>query len=401
VREAFIRFGQMTEGRYDSSLSNLMKYTDWFMSGNDRADCVMSWLPDQTSDALAFGATSSQALRFGGCRYRGVVENQTEMICRFSPEHRITFMNPAMAGYFGLDPEQAVGERLWDLVTGSMYDCLTGLAAEGKAHECREMMYATPDGEERWLQWSVRPVQDVETGGEFQAVGTDMTTRKCTELALSQANKKLNLLCSITRHDVRNQLAVCFGHLELLRRTLRGEEELNRIAVAAKALGRIRDQVEFTTAYQSVGASKPQWLDAEECFVRAVAGINTTEVKLDIALDRLEVFADPMLERVFYNLMDNSLRHGINVSAIDVHYELQDHWLVLLYGDNGVGVAQADKERLFGIDQGNVGHGLFLAKEILGMTGLAIYETGLPGEGVRFEILVPPSCFRFSRAEPI
>jgi PAS domain S-box-containing protein len=357
----------------------------------------MPWFPEQAAEALAISAASSQSLRSGEIRYRGVVENQTEMICRFSPEHRITFMNSAMANYFGLETEQAIGERLWDLVTGTMYDCLTALASSpcNESNQSRETMYATPEGNERWLQWSVRPVEDPEAGPEFQAVGTDITTKKLTELALAQANRKLSLLCSITRHDITNQVTVCFGHLELLKRSIKDEAALHRVEVAAKSLGRIKNQIDFVSAYQNVGANRPQWLKAGECFRRAFDSIGNADLRLSVDLGRLEVFADPMLERVFYNLLDNSLRHGGHVTKIDVSCEIQDHWMLLYYADDGVGITREEKEQLFELGRGrNTGHGLFLTKEILGMTGMAIYETGTPGEGVRFKILIPPNCYR-------
>jgi PAS domain S-box-containing protein len=360
----------------------------------------MSWLPEQASEALAVGSASAPLPRSCEGRYRGVVENQTEMICRFSPEFRITFMNSAMASYFGLEADQTTGERLWDLVTGSMYDCLTALAEEpnGNRHS-RETMYATPDGDERWLQWSVRSVDDPEAGPEFQAVGTDITIKKLTEMSLAQANKKLNLLCSVTRHDIVNQVTVCFGFLELLKRSVKDESALERVEIAIKSLRSIKNHVDFVTAYQNVGSVRPKWLKADECFRRAFDNIGNPDIRFNLEVGALEIFADPMLERVFYNLLDNSIRHGGHVTRVDISCEVQDHWLLVYYADDGVGISTIEKEQLFELGRSqNAGHGLFLTKEILGMTGLAIYETGTPGKGVRFKILVPPNCYRFARS---
>ena len=46
----------------------------------------------------------------------------------------------------------------------------------------------------------------------------------------------------------------------------------------------------------------------------------------------------------------------------------------------------------------NTGYGLFLTREILGITGLSIEENGEPGQGCRFEILVPHGAYRFGQA---
>ena len=62
-----------------------------------------------------------------------------------------------------------------------------------------------PDGGIRWQQWSDRAVFDRDGRvTEYQSVGRDITDRKRTEQALSEANKKLTLLSGITRHDILN-----------------------------------------------------------------------------------------------------------------------------------------------------------------------------------------------------
>lgn len=72
-----------------------------------------------------------------------------------------------------------------------------------------------------------------------------------------------------------------------------------------------------------------------------------------------------------------------------------DRSLVLVFVDDGVGVPDADKERIFERGFGkNTGLGLFLSREILAITGMTISERGRAGQGVRFEIEVPGSGYR-------
>jgi signal transduction histidine kinase len=69
--------------------------------------------------------------------------------------------------------------------------------------------------------------------------------------------------------------------------------------------------------------------------------------------------------------------------------------MIVIVEDNGIGIPLAEKEKIFTRGYGkNTGLGLFLAKEILAITGIAIRETGIPGEGARFEILVPGGSVR-------
>jgi len=74
--------------------------------------------------------------------------------------------------------------------------------------------------------------------------------------------------------------------------------------------------------------------------------------------------------------------------------------LVLVFGDDGEGIATEDKPRLFTRGFGkNTGLGLFLSREILSITGITITENGMPGMGARSEIRVPAGKFRY-RDEP-
>jgi signal transduction histidine kinase len=73
----------------------------------------------------------------------------------------------------------------------------------------------------------------------------------------------------------------------------------------------------------------------------------------------------------------------------------------VIIGDNGIGIPAELKSEIFepGMMR-NRGLGLFLAKEILSITGLTIKETGVPGKGARFEIHVPLECFRMHQTHP-
>jgi signal transduction histidine kinase len=122
------------------------------------------------------------------------------------------------------------------------------------------------------------------------------------------------------------------------------------------------------------------------------------EITISVTVEGLEVFADPLLEKVFENLIDNSRRHGERVGQISVSaMPSGPKSVAIVFGDNGIGIPEADKERIFKKGFGkNTGLGLFLSREILSITGLSIQETGVYGQGARFEILVPEGKFRFT-----
>ena len=103
-----------------------------------------------------------------------------------------------------------------------------------------------------------------------------------------------------------------------------------------------------------------------------------------------------MLPKVFSNLMDNTLRYSGDQATVTVCAAECEGALIISWKDTGAGVPADEKEKIFERGYGkNTGLGLFLAREILGITGISIREAGEPGKGARFEIIVPPGAYRY------
>lgn len=219
----------------------------------------------------------------------------------------------------------------------------------------------------------------------------DISEQKRSEASIREANRKLNLLNSITRHDVANQLTVLRGYTELARFAKPGPVVAEFLAKMADSADTIQRQIDFTRTYQELGTFAPAWQEIGE-IIRKVRPGNVT---FTTTCDRYEIFADQMLEKVFFNLFDNAVRHGGQVTAITVQCIPADGELIVSVEDNGAGIPLDAKQKIFEHGYGrNTGFGLFLAREILAITGIAIYETGLHGKGARFELHVPQGKFR-------
>lgn len=223
-----------------------------------------------------------------------------------------------------------------------------------------------------------------------------------SEAAFQNANRKLNLLSCITRHDINNQLTVLLAFLHLLAETIDEQEALALLEKTEKAAETIQHQITFTRDYQDVGVDAPQWQNPGLCLKAMQSTLHLGSVKLLISLDSLEVYADPMLEKIYENLIDNAIRHGVHVTTIKFSYLQSATGVIIVFEDDGIGIPDEEKEKIFEKGFGkNTGFGLFLSREILGITGLSIRETGTFNKGVRFEITVPPGKFRFSGPEVI
>ena len=211
------------------------------------------------------------------------------------------------------------------------------------------------------------------------------------------ANKKLNILSGITRHDINNQLMTLMAFLTILEEE-QHDPALNRYCqMATTAAQRISSMIQFTKEYEAIGVNSPAWQDC--CTLVDTAAKDATlghvMVKIDLPAGT-EVFADPLIVKVFYNLMDNAVRYGGKITTIrfSVQESGDDHLIVC--EDDGDGVLQDEKERIFERGFGkNTGLGLAISREILDITGITIKETGEPGKGARFDLTVPNGAYRF------
>jgi|GEM_PF-369917 len=344
-------------------------------------------------------ALSEQSLRQSEDRYRNVIEDQTEFICRFTPEGKLSFVNNAYCRYFDLDPESCVGKS--HLVSIPKED--RALMKEKLAQLTPAQPLATidhriimPSGEVRWHHWSDRAIFD--TAGriiEYQSVGRDITERRRMEQALEESNKKLNLLSSITRHDILNQLTALQGSLGLLELEIANPDQLRLLAKAIQSSDVIQSQILFTQQYQDIGVKKPRWQNLHAAVTTVCMDNGYSNVAIDPALNEWEVYADPLLRMVFLNLFDNASMHGGKVTGIRVGGEKTADGFVIAVEDDGDGVPPEDKKRIFQKGVGkHTGLGLFLVQEVLAITGLTISETGEYQKGARFDIHVPVGTFR-------
>jgi PAS domain S-box-containing protein len=227
----------------------------------------------------------------------------------------------------------------------------------------------------------------------------DISEIQMSQESLQLANRKLNLLADITRHDIRNKLTVIGGYLDLVKDRPQEPEYsmyLKKITSTVKVIG---ENIEFTKLYQNLGVTAPVWQNVHDVFFRACTHIDIKKISVQSDTRKLEIFADPLLERAFYNFVENSLKHGGAVTLIRITATESSYGEVTItIEDNGVGIPPFDKDNIFSKGFGrNTGLGLFLVQEILSITGITIKETGEYHKGARFELKVPHGAYRYPK----
>jgi signal transduction histidine kinase len=147
-----------------------------------------------------------------------------------------------------------------------------------------------------------------------------------------------------------------------------------------------------------MGVYPPKWQNVKMALLFALSHISIGTVQHSLETEDLEIFADPHLENAFQGLLENSLAHGGRVGRIRVWYMINPKSVTIIFEDDGSGIPLQDKGQIFerGEDVRAPVRGLFFIREILDITGIAIRETGEPGMGARFEIVVPKGTWRLA-----
>jgi len=306
-------------------------------------------------------------------------------VLRVSKDNVILYSNPAANRLFG--EQVGVGKPL-----PNSFHINYGL------HGQAEVKY----GNQTFL-FSTAPMADA---GYFNLYALDITELKNaqeklkdTEERLKEMNKrlevtneKLHVVGGLTRHDVRNKLSAVTGNAYLLKRKLAEDPEaLEQLTDMETAVRLVGDIFEFATTYEKLGAEQLSYIDVGKTVDEAVSLFPDLKgVKVVNECDGLTVLADSLLRQLFYNLVDNSLKYGEKLSRIRVYYEEKNGGHVdVIYVDDGVGIPQAAKPKLF--DEGYTtgkgsGYGLYLVKKMMEVYGWTISETGTHGKGAQFTI---------------
>jgi PAS domain S-box-containing protein len=331
-------------------------------------------------------------------KFRSLVEYALESISIIDFSGKGLFANRATARLLELDEDTPLSGRsvMEFLSRESQKDVMEDFtrAMGGKDAYLTQYTITTAKGNTMYVE-CIGKVISYEGKPAILLSIRDITGRKKAEDALRSANRQLNLLNGLTRHDILNKISVILGFLKITQMKTSDPaigEYLKKINAATTA---IKSQIEFTRVYQDLGTHDPQWLALDTVMPRAFI---PSTITLNEDGKGIQVLADPMLEKVFFNLLDNSVRHGQRVTEIRVSAHQKGNRLIVIWEDNGVGIASDNKEQIFERGFGkNTGLGMFLAREILALTGITITETGEPGKGARFEILVPEGAYRVAR----
>ena len=220
------------------------------------------------------------------------------------------------------------------------------------------------------------------------------------EKKVSFLQNKLMLVGSVTRHDVLNQLTAIVGYNELLGMMITDEKLKSFLEKERTAIDKIRRQFQFAKDYQNIAVEPPRWQNIRNICTRVSEDFDLKGVKIIAETGPASILADPLIDRVFHHIFENALLHGATTTEIRIKLQEGGSDAVLAIENDGREIPAEEKDKIFERGYGKgTGWGLFLAREILAVTGMSISETCEPGKGVQFSISLPAGTFRMQDEE--
>jgi PAS domain S-box-containing protein len=341
------------------------------------------------------------ALRESEQNYRNILDNMQDVFYRTDRDGNLVMLSPSGPQLLGYSSDkELLGKPIAELYANpdDRKVILEKLRETGSATNF-ETRLKTANGKAITVHANSHVL--IGADGSFlgvEGIVRDITDLKRTETALQLATRKLNLLTGITVNNIRNAVFTLSGYLELEQLQADEKKRKEYHEKELTLLHQINLRLNTAKNYQDLGLNPPRWHNVNTTFILAISHLDMTSVCRTIEVDGLEIYADPLLENVFFNLTENFLLHARTATRLTLKYEETSTGLTLIYEDNGRGIPDEMKMTIFEREfTPTKGMGLFMAREILEITGITIRETGSYGNGARFEISVPKDGYRFTR----
>jgi two-component system, LuxR family, sensor kinase FixL len=363
-----------------------------------------------------------QALAQNEARYRAVVEDQTELICRFQPDGTYTFVNGAYCRYFKRSAEELIGHTFWEFIPPEgrqgAREFLDSITPDHPVAS-REHEVLAPGGELRWQQWRDRGFFD-DHGRvvEYQAVGRDITDLKRAEEAVQRQREELahalrvmtlGELTASFAHEINQPLAAIMSNAQATRRLLDTErakpaitDALTDIVEAAKRASQIIQRLR--TLFRKEHAERTV-IDINALITDVVSLLRTDlqrrtiSVSLALAETVPPVLGDSVqLQQVMLNLVVNACEaiaatEGASREIVVETRQAEPGRLAIVVCDSGIGVREPELERIFehfvtSKPQG-LGMGLAISRSIVQAHGGRIWATANHDRGLTLHVELP------------
>lgn len=336
--------------------------------------------------------------------YRTIFENTANATFIIEEDTTISLANSRMAELSLYSIEEIEGRLSWtifvhpdDLPRMIEYHRIRRTSG-GSAPNTYHFRFLRRNGEVRQIFLYVGLIP-----GTMKSIASlyDVTDRIRADEALQRANRKLVYLSQLTKTELVNRLFVLHGYLELARMSLDPKSPLTGpLTRSVETATEMNAVLALTRDYGELGVRQPTWQNINLSFLLGLSHLAMDGVRTECTTGDLEVFADPLLERAFQEIVHGSLARGGSMTVVRLTAREDGETLQVIYEDDSPGIPADEKESLFSLEarEGGKVRGLLFVRELLDITGIGIQETGTPGSGARFELTVPGGSWRHAPA---
>ena len=314
---------------------------------------------------------AQEALQQSEARYRAIIEDQTELICRYQPDGSLTFVNDAYCRYFHKQRSELMGYSFMPMIPEDDQPLVTqnisSLCLEQPivTHEHRIIL---PGGEIRWQQWTNRALFDESANIlELQGVGRDITELKQAEAEIVKALERERELSelrsqfvSLVSHEFRTPLTTIQSSAELLERynnRLSDEKKQNHYRRIQHAVQRMTHLLEDVLTIGKAEAGKlkftPSPIDLV-AFCRDLVESLQMSAKPQHQLNFVVIgdgsdaqMDEKLLGHILTNLLTNAIKYSPDGGTVQFDLVCDRTWAIFRIQDSGIGIPHEDLERLF------------------------------------------------------
>ncbi len=336
-------------------------------------------------------------------RLKIAIRRSMDAIIMMDTKGKVLLWNPAAEQMFGYSEEEAVGMEIHRTLTPSRY-----YDSHKKGHKQFLLTGSGPavgkivvlegirkNGEEFPLSLAINAIRLSDGWGALASI-RDITERVKLEEDQLDQQKELEIYSSLLRHDLKNDLGVILGNVDLARLIVGkgGNGELCEIIDSIEAISnRMVNLISVFSQPLGLGGS-----NIAEQLNSVVVQTNKAYPKLTVNLhiqedaEKLSVPGSRLLVMVWENLIRNTVVHADESSIVDIHLSQNNDTIHVVVSDNGKGISENVIKNLFqkGVSTKGGGLGLYLSKKIIQSIGGSINIVASDThQGAVFSIILP------------
>ena len=331
-------------------------------------------------------------------QYRDLLEALPEGVAIGSLDETITFANEKFAKILGLEERDVIGKRFIDFVEPTEVERIIGQSKtrrQGMPSVYSVRMFSK-SGERRIVRISAVPKMDEQGKVEgVISVITDITERVKSEEEKALQEREKELYAQLLQHDLGNDLQVILGYIDAVKMIVQDMPNSAKDMLESAQAASVR----MANLLKALGAQAQPSDEGIGSFLERIASESEKanrglkiEINADNGTRTLKPTGSSLLPMAFENIFRNAAMHAGDNPVISVRISRHDGSLAILISDNGPGISEDMRQKLFhrSASTGRGGLGLYLTKQILNACGGSIQLRNIEGlEGATFEINLP------------